>query len=107
MRKSIQLINDERTRQIEAEGWTPEHDDKHVCGELSDAAICYAARQYWKNRPQCFDRGMIWPFDEAWWKPAEFSQDSYTSDRIKELAKAGALIAAEIDRLLRLQERQG
>lgn len=32
----------ERRRQIEAEGWTPEHDDEHSNGELSDAAGCYA-----------------------------------------------------------------
>jgi hypothetical protein len=31
----------ERRRQIEAEGWTPEHDDQHSNWELSRAAICY------------------------------------------------------------------
>jgi hypothetical protein len=35
----------------------------------------------------------LWPWDESWWKPG---------DRIRELAKAGALIAAEIDRLNRI-----
>ena len=32
----------ERRRQIESEGWTEEHDDKHVNRELSRAAACYA-----------------------------------------------------------------
>ena len=32
----------ERERQIAQEGWTPEHDDGHVHGELAAAASCYA-----------------------------------------------------------------
>src|SRR5690606_39870520 len=32
----------ERRRQIEAEGWTPEHDDEHSTQELAFAAACYA-----------------------------------------------------------------
>jgi len=36
-----------------------------------------------------------WPWDEEWWKP--------DNDAVRNLAKAGALIAAEIDRLQRLQ----
>lgn len=39
---------------------------------------------------------MMWPFSQEWWKPTP-------DDRIRELAKAGALIAAEIDRLQRMQ----
>jgi len=35
----------------------------------------------------------IWPWEKSWWKPTP-------NDRVKELVKAGALIAAEIDRLL-------
>lgn len=31
----------ERQRQISAEGWTPEHDDEHIPGTLSQAAGCY------------------------------------------------------------------
>ena len=34
----------------------------------------------------------IWPWEETWWKPA-------SNNRIKDLVRAGALIAAEIDRL--------
>lgn len=36
-------IADERRRQTEAEGWTPEHDDCHADSELAMAAVCYAA----------------------------------------------------------------
>lgn len=31
----------ERQRQISAEGWTPEHDDEHADGSLSQAALTY------------------------------------------------------------------
>jgi hypothetical protein len=36
-----------------------------------------------------------WPWDYDWWKPSD--------DPIRNLTKAGALIAAEIDRLNRLR----
>ena len=88
MKSGIELIAKERQRQIEAEGWTPEHDDQHVHGELADAAACYV-----DGNP------VGWPWDEKWWKPS--------SDPIRNLAKAGALIAAEIDRLQRLPNAGG
>lgn len=86
-----QLIAAERKRQIEVEGWTADHDAKHVCGELTDAAVCYAIRGYWRTRYDSFLKA-LWPWDSKYWKPTQ-------DDRIKELTKAGALIAAEIDRL--------
>ena len=91
MKSGIELITEERKRQIEVEGWTAEHDSKHVCGELTDAAVCYAIRRYWRTRYDSFLKA-LWPWDSKYWKPTQ-------DDRIKELAKAGALIAAEIDRL--------
>lgn len=86
-----QIIAAERKRQIEVEGWTADHDAKHVCGELTDAAVCYAIRGYWRTRYDSFLKA-LWPWDSEYWKPTQ-------DDRIKELTKAGALIAAEIDRL--------
>lgn len=98
------LIAAERQRQMEAEGWTPEHDDIHDAGELAHAAICYAMSPYSDERIAGRDRdfrsqpGTLvpadWPWDDEWWKPTP-------KDRIRELTKAGALIAAEIDRLRR------
>ena len=78
----------ERRRQIEAEGWTPEHDDQHKRGELARAGACYAIADELGS-----ERELLWPWSEDWWKPA---------GRIRNLGKAGALIAAEIDRLTRL-----
>jgi hypothetical protein len=75
----------ERARQIEVEGWTPEHDDKHGKGELVHAAECYIARA-----PRTAYPPPHWPWDRDWWKP---------KDRRSNLVRAGALIAAEIERL--------
>lgn len=84
------LIAKERVRQIIEEGWTAEHDQQHQNGEIALAAMIYACP------PWCRDQELIddvWPWDKKWWKPTP-------DDRITELKKAGALIAAEIDRLL-------
>lgn len=93
MSKGIELISEERKRQIEVEGWTAEHDAKHVCGELSDAAMCYCMREYWRRR---LPIELIFPFSPEWFK---------SDNRIRELSKAGALIAAEIDRLQFIEEQ--
>lgn len=86
----VELIAAERQRQIESEGWTPEHDDGHTHGELAKAAGVYAMpfNGSWKE--------LNWPFPEA------IKHKPPTREgRIRELVKAGALIAAEIDRLHR------
>lgn len=75
------MIAAERQRQIEQEGWTPEHDDQH-----DDRELLYAAETYMFGDPDA------WPWDEDSYKP---------KDKITDLIRAGALIAAEIDRLIR------
>ncbi len=76
----------ERRRQIEAEGWTPEHDDTHNRGELADAAACYVLGPWWFKR--LGER--LWPWPLKWWKP---------KDRRRDLIRAAALIMAEIERM--------
>ena len=89
-----ELIAHERERQMlpassGGEGNTKEHDDAHTGGEMAIAAACYILRGMHKKMVPS-----MWPWEAAWWKP---------SDPIRNLVKAGALIAAEIDRLQRLQ----
>lgn len=36
------MIAAERRRQVDAEGWTPEHDDEHEICELAMAAVAYS-----------------------------------------------------------------
>lgn len=81
----------ERQRQIEVEGYDAAHD--HGCDDdLATAAACYAML------PGDRDIGPIsipalWPWNRGFWKPTP-------DDRIRELEKAGALIAAAIDAIL-------
>ncbi len=88
----VGLIEQERQRQIEREGWGAAHDDTHSNGEMARAAACYVMHGIrTKHRPR-------WPWGREWWKP---------KDRIRDLVRAGALIAAEIDRLLRTEQKGG
>lgn len=126
----IDRIAAERRRQIDVEGWGPQHDDRYQGGELVTAARLYAeaavivehspqavasvrrrleytggdpaadedlarmienpARHYhgWDRAPR------EWPLAAELWKPSP--------DAARNLDKAGALLAAEIDRLERL-----
>lgn len=78
-------ITAERQRQITAEGWTPEHDQQHTHGELVAAAIFYAD----DTKPH------TWP----WGNPPK------RRGRVRDLERAGALIAAEIDRLAQARDQ--
>ena len=88
----VERIAAERKRQIESEGWTPTHDAQHELYELARAAACYAERAF-LGPDVTVPRA--WPWAEEWWKPG---------DPIRMLEKAGALIAAEIDRRLAMME---
>jgi hypothetical protein len=85
-----ELIAAERRRQIANEGWTPEHDDGHIHNQLARAAASYIAITVW---PDSYEAENFWPWDLGNFKP--------TADPVRNLVKAGALIAAEIDRLQR------
>lgn len=92
-----ELIALERERQVNEEKYDAAHDDAHTDFELSRAALCYVAEGAVCTRgaspmPLCYEE---WPWKDALdWKPS--------TDPIRNLVKAGALIAAEIDRLRRL-----
>jgi hypothetical protein len=86
----------ERRRQIKQEGWTPEHDDKYRPYVLSGAAGCYAMHTL---AYPAGDPPPAWPFAASWWKPS--------ADTRRNLMKAGALIAAEIERLDRAAQKGG
>ena len=88
------LIAAERERQLVVEGWLSEHDDEHTDRSLAVAAAIYAQQAGVDWAP--YEVPVGWPWDEQWWKP--------TGDAIRDLTKAGALIAAEIDRLQRAKE---
>lgn len=76
----------ERKKQCFESKYTKEYDDQWTKGELAIAAACYAASTFWGFMQ------IIWPWAPHCWKPSP-------KNRRHELVKAGALIAAEIDRL--------
>jgi hypothetical protein len=96
------VIAAERRRQIEAEQFTLDYDQRHMASELVRAAICYAYAG-WILAGDGTPRevrtsakiAVLWPWSHGEFKPAE--------DPLRNLEKAGALIAAEIDRLERLR----
>ena len=101
-KSGIELITEERQRQIEVEGYSAQHDSQHNASEFVYAAIAYteAAKvgiicQEFGNASETeiilrkAEKGRIYPF--GW--------DFKPSTNVRDLVKAGALIAAAIDRL--------
>lgn len=119
-RAVIDVMN-ERDRQRNEEGWTPEHDDAHTDGSLALAAACYAEGPSGRSRvaviaddvsggcgetPVWGKWGkrkklvpLIWPWDARWWKPSP--------DRRRDLVRAAALLIAEIERMDRAAIKRG
>lgn len=94
IKTGIELIAAERQRQIEVEGWTPDHDAEHADSEMADAAMCYigtTVNEFTEYSSELSKAPYAWPWDTKWWKPS--------NDPVRNLVKAGALIAAEIDRI--------
>jgi hypothetical protein len=99
----------ERERQINAEGFEPGHDEEHPEGELATAGAFYAlASAMAAPAPAAAPSRLIfyvepdpwefrWPLEPEWWKP---------KDRLRDLVRAGALLAAEADRDVRARRRE-
>lgn len=87
LNRAAQDVIAERERQVNAEGWTPEHDDKHDGCELAAAAACYAVG----SRALTYAGAQIWPWHHHWWK--------FNGDYRRSLVKAAALLLAEIERI--------
>lgn len=85
--RAVRDVIAERRRQIEVEGWAPEHDDRHGAHELAEAAACYCLSS--AGKPFDYFETM-WPWERWWFK---------VSGPRRDLVKAGALVLAEIERL--------
>ena len=94
---ALHLFAAERWRQTQVEGYAPERDDGYEKGELAAAAACYAAPMRWvtghdATRDVWIPKGWPWAYEH--WKPTP-------DDRLREVVKAGALLLAEAERLIR------
>lgn len=93
--EALAALARERRRQVEAEGWTAEHDDQHGDGSMAEAAGCYALHAHEESHRS----PAWWPWDDTWWKPS--------ASATRDLEKAGALTLAEMERLARAEQREG
>ena len=110
MQSILEEIAQERQRQMSAEGWTHEHDDRHLDGQLAKAAACYAyaatvpeiVREVDQMRAgeqsQIAVIARCWPWTWGCWKP---------KDRRRDCVRAAALLVAEIERIDRIAEALG
>jgi len=105
------LIAAERRRQVEVDGYSAKRDRRHDRRELLAAAACYVVDAYdpatgrslrawaWPWRRSSGTCGVWLDVDLEGWKPTP-------DDPIRQLVKAGALVAAEIDRLLAVDPKR-
>ena len=114
-----QLIVIERERQMSDEGWDAEHDDQHIEGELALVAALYASpKPLFEMRKH--GNGVIFVDPWPWFDTVEVTRygDGLTTEvkawdkrkkhnKLRKLVIAGALIAAEIDRLQRIEAKVG
>lgn len=84
------LITRERIRQFAKEGWTRAHDREHGVEALAQAGAAYACEGLVVHRTgiEIIVSAFLWPWERRWWKP---------KNRLRNLVRAGALIAAAID----------
>lgn len=88
MKTGAELILEERNRQIEVEGYDKEHDKNHDVDTFVKAAVSYSIIDL-KDSQENYSYAW-WPWEGIYWKP---------KDRLRNLVRAGALIAAAIDKL--------
>lgn len=90
----LEMIEAERQRQIESEGWDAAHDDQHTDGELLRVAVYYYLSGTGQHITVSAEDGapLGWSWEAKWWKPKSPERD---------LVRAGALCLAERGRLRR------
>lgn len=85
--QGVNIIADERRRQVLQEGYSIQNDTQYKDDELVKAAISYLLCNIYGIKSG------LWPWDDRFWKPVG------SKNSVSNLKKAGALIAAEIDRI--------
>lgn len=93
---ALDLIIQERFRQESEEGYTAKHDAEHSGGHLLLLACAYALNKY---DNASLEVASVQLKISAAWKEHSGEAPKYF-DKVKDLKRAGALIAAELDRVL-------
>jgi len=87
-------VIDERHRQINKKGYTPQHDNDHDAGELAGAGSAYALNASCQLYPYynlpLDEKPDSFTWDDSHWKPKSPRED---------LVRAAALLIAEIERI--------
>lgn len=102
----VRLIHAERERQVGVKGWSLDHDDEHTRGELAWAAAAYAAapdtvlRLYSATGSREAVLRDVWPWSKV--HDRRPAPGCTLAERMRGLVKGGALLAAEIERLVRM-----
>jgi len=115
MKSGVELIAEERPRQVKKKGYSADHDDGRENGELALVAALYATPQPLytvsldddRKNEKHGHRGLTIEADDPW--PCEWGSEfdkRAQFGRLRSLIVAGALIAAEIDRLQRLPQEE-
>ena len=97
MKRAIDDVKSERSRQIVAEGFSNEHDDGHTEGELLGAAAAYCIESLLCILPEDEKTSeglkgiskVLWPWEGG----------AKTSSYRRNLIKAAALLIAEVERI--------
>ena len=86
----IERIVKERKRQTDNYRWDSNHDKQHEDESLALAACYYAL-------PNKYESSLLELWPKSW---SVVYANKHSGGRIRDLEKAGALIAAEIDRII-------
>ena len=91
MKTGIEQITEERVKQIAKYGYTAYHDIGYKNKELLFAALAYLKKAIGEDNTLIATYSIEdWPFDAKYWHDEGY---------VENLKKAGAFIAAELDRL--------
>lgn len=104
---ALLLLVGERARQVDGEGFDASHDDAHDRGQLALHAALYATPVPLRSMQGAADP---WGWGEEWDKrgpkhpgPSTGDPQAFLDSRIDDLKKAGALVLAEMERIIRIK----
>lgn len=108
----LEEVKAERIRQIEVEGYKPEHDDEHDSGELADAGAAYIVSNETERCGIENELGsikqLLWKLDRAQFKASNAGDghDDVGHARRRDLIKGITMAVAEIERLDRINSAE-